>query len=92
MIPDFDLLAAVMEQAIRIPRRGRQYDLFIVGRRGNEFEMAKGPDDRWVNDQRTSAEVLTYDPSTGSMDWKAVYRSSKGIFIKKRGTHYITIE
>lgn len=83
---DFNIFEPLLEDATKYGRF-----LFCFGKKGNENVMYND-EHRWKgNDQRTMGSVLIYDSSTGSLDWKAIYKNTKGLFFKKNGTHYLKI-
>lgn len=41
--------------------------------------------DRAESDRHTPADALVYDTSSESLDWKTIYKNTKGIYVKKHG-------
>lgn len=63
--------------------------LYILAKKGEERILANSVM-RWSGDpQKTMGSVLLYDKSTMSLDWKCIYKNTKGYFIKKGRTIYI---
>lgn len=81
---DFNLFEPLLEEATRYGQH-----LFCLGKKGDETTMMSDVSKWYVNEQRTNGYILIYDKSTGSLDWKAIYKNTKGIFFKKNGSHYI---
>ncbi len=82
---NFNLIEDMLKQS-RVVINRRYY---VVGKRGDENVMFNDVE-RWKgSDDRTKGEVLVYDKDTKSLDWKSLYKSSKGLYFKKVGRIYI---
>lgn len=43
---------------------------------------------RTESERMLNGDVLIYDKGTESLDWKALYKNTKGIYFKKQGKNY----
>lgn len=78
---NFDVFTPVLESA----RKFNKY-LYLLGKRGDFNSMING---KFNNSQATNGEVLIYDKYSGCMNWKMVYKNTKGFYFKKNGNWYI---
>ena len=82
---NFNLVEDMLKQS-RIVLNRRFY---VVGKRGDENIMYNDVE-RWRgSEDRTKSEVLVYDKSTQTLEWKSLYKSSKGLYFKKKNRIYI---
>ena len=82
---DFNLLYDMLDRA-RLVINDRFY---VVGKQGDETVMYNDVERRMGDKQRTKGEVLVYDKLTQTLEWKSLYKSSKGLFFKKENRIYI---
>ena len=92
----FNIFEPILENAIKI---GRYYILACEGnpnlfhwdseRRGGEVVHFTDLKSRRTESNRaTKCNLLIYDPSSFSLDWKTTYRNSKGVYFNKNQTKY----
>ncbi len=59
---------------------------YLLGKQGDEKVMIK---EKYVSDNMVNARVLIYDIKMNSLEWKCLYKSSKGLFFVKKKRIYI---
>ncbi len=82
---DFNLLEGVLKDVTIVVNER----FYLLGKKGDENVMWNDVESWFGDAQRTKGYILLYDKSTNSLDWKSIYKTSKGLYFKKDGRHYI---
>jgi hypothetical protein len=81
---DFNLLTEVIKKSIRL---GKNYHL--LGKSGDHTEMKRDWKTHEPHEKITQALVLIVNQKDNYLEWKTIYRSTKGFYIKLHGNIYI---
>jgi len=81
---NFNIFKPILEGANKYGRH-----CYVLGKRGDLTTMYNETNQWYGSAQRTNGEVLVYDKSTNSLDWKSVYKNTKGFYFKKNGNFYL---
>ena len=60
------------------------YSNYRIWSKNGYIENAKPKDRKTDSDKSLTADVLIYTKSSESLDWKTLYKNTKGIYFKKQ--------